>query len=308
MEKLVNRLSKIGLFSLCQFIIAGCDTFICSLEVTKGTGSGEYSLTEIVSITADEPPHNYAFDQWIGTNVDCIADVTEPETTIVMPAGYIQIEATYRLVACTMVVEYGTGSGTYAPNQTVEISATAPVSGYEFDRWVGDVGGIANVNQATTTIVVNQADIIIGATYKAKATPPPSSPTTPTQIPYGTSTAFVPGNKTKDGGSTVYTYISGMDVRLLANDGSKISCINGWYFISASIIKSTGAFTVARSANGDAVVTGHDFTSPSSGLHYQFAGWTVHSSSSPLVRSNPLVIANAELHNTLRGYWATVRD
>jgi len=302
----VKKYSVVGFFSLCLLFFVGCDKFGDNLVVINGGGGGPHALVETVAISADTPDFGYAFDKWVG-DVANIADATAPDTTLVMPAGDAQVEATYKLVSCYLEVWNGSGGGTFSPLQTVPIKASPPPSGSVFDRWVGEVSGIANVTAQDTTITVNQARIRIEASYKAggaSVTPPP--PSTP-QIPFGTSTAFVSGNKSADGGSTVYVMIGGMDVRLLANDGSKIACQTGWYFISGSIIKKEGAFSVTRLANGDAVVTGRDFTSPNTGLHYQFAGWTVHSSANPLVRQNPMAVASGELHSTLRGYWATVK-
>ena len=203
--------------------------------------------------------------------------------------------------SCTLTVKNGSGSGSYAMMQVVSIAANAPAAGQTFNTWVGDVDGIADVGQSNTTIEIKQENVSIEATYTG-------SGSSTSQIPFGTSTAFVSGNKSADGGSEHYGDIDGMGVRLLANDGSKIDCANGYYFISKSLIDGTGAFNVKRLANGDAVISAHDFTSPSSRLHYQFAGWTVHASGGSVVKENPLILPEDEITGTLRGYWATVAN
>jgi peptide/nickel transport system substrate-binding protein len=48
----------------------------------------------------------------------------------------------------------GTGSFTYDEGEVVDIVAEAE-EGYHFDNWIGDVGTVANVNNATTTIIMS---------------------------------------------------------------------------------------------------------------------------------------------------------
>ncbi|MAH39596.1 MAG: hypothetical protein CL873_03575, partial [Dehalococcoidales bacterium] len=43
-----------------------------------------------------------------------------------------------------------TGAGTYDEGTAVPITAT-PASGWEFVNWTGDIGGIGNINLASTT-------------------------------------------------------------------------------------------------------------------------------------------------------------
>ena len=46
------------------------------------------------------------------------------------------------------------GTSTYDAGTVVDVVAT-PGAGYRFDEWTGDVGAIADVNAATTTITMN---------------------------------------------------------------------------------------------------------------------------------------------------------
>jgi ribosomal protein L21E len=52
------------------------------------------------------------------------------------------------------VTEPGEGTFTVDSDRVVDLVAV-PTSGYQFDRWTGDVGNIANVNGASTTITMN---------------------------------------------------------------------------------------------------------------------------------------------------------
>jgi formylglycine-generating enzyme required for sulfatase activity len=65
-----------------------------------------------------------------------------------------------------MFVNNGSGDGYYTNNASVSITADAPVSHYEFDRWIGDTNTVANVLSASTTLTVPNDNITLTATYK----------------------------------------------------------------------------------------------------------------------------------------------
>jgi len=111
--------------------------------------------------------------------------------------------------------------------------------------------------------------------------------------------AFVAGNKAADHGQDVFGYVNGMDIRCLANDGSKVPCVSGYYFISASMLRQVGALTWSGNT-----VTASNFTSPRSGKKYRWMGWTIGRSATPLVTTNPLTLSS--FSGTLRSYWSTV--
>lgn len=114
------------------------------------------------------------------------------------------------------------------------------------------------------------------------------------------SGAFVAGNKATDHGREIFAYVNGMDIRCLANDGSRVpGCIDGYYFISTTMLNQVGALTW----NGN-TFTASNFTSPWSGKKYRWMGWTIAKSATPLVTTNPLTLSS--FTGTLRSYWATV--
>ncbi len=61
----------------------------------------------------------------------------------------------------------GTGGGTYNYNDVVNIYADAPDPNMQFNVWTGDTSGIANVNDANTTITMPASNADITATYEA---------------------------------------------------------------------------------------------------------------------------------------------
>jgi len=134
------------------------------LTVNSGTGDGYYAENTIVNISADTPPTNQQFDEWVGDTSE-IADVSDPTTTITIPAGDAEVTATYTDITYTLTVNKGSGDGSYAYSTVVDITADAPASGTQFDEWVGDTAGIADMTDATTTITMPAAAAEITATY-----------------------------------------------------------------------------------------------------------------------------------------------
>jgi len=59
----------------------------------------------------------------------------------------------------------GSGDGEYSPSQVVDIDADSAASGMFFDKWVGDTGGIADVNDPSTTLTMPANNQEITATY-----------------------------------------------------------------------------------------------------------------------------------------------
>ena len=137
------------------------------LTVTNGTGSGSHPAGSTVNISANAPASGKVFDIWSG-NITGIANINNASTTITMPASNASITATYKdaPTTFTLTVISGTGSGSYAQGTIVSITANVPASGKLFDKWTGSITGIANVNNASTTITMPASNTSITATYK----------------------------------------------------------------------------------------------------------------------------------------------
>ncbi|MGB5924807.1 MAG: hypothetical protein WBH01_01755 [Dehalococcoidia bacterium] len=108
------------------------------------------------------PASGYRFVKWTGS-ADTIANVNAASTAITMnddysiTASFEETEATYYTL--TMAVAGGgstspaAGQRTYAAGTVVYITAS-PASGYQFDRWTGDVDTVDNRYAASTTITI----------------------------------------------------------------------------------------------------------------------------------------------------------
>jgi hypothetical protein len=126
---------------------------------TPGEGVFSYDEGMIVDLVAT-PDAGYRFVDWTG-DVGNVADVHAAATTITMNGDYsitANFVATYDLTTSSTeggsVTEPGENTFTYDEGTVVDLIAT-PGEGYRFVEWTGDVGTIADVNAATTTITMD---------------------------------------------------------------------------------------------------------------------------------------------------------
>jgi len=124
-----------------------------------GEGVFTYDEATLVSLVAS-PASGYRFVNWTG-DVDTIANVNAASTTITMNDNYsitanfiAQYELTIGSTDSGEVTTPGEGVFTYGAGTVVDLVAEAE-EGYRFVSWTGDVGTIANVKFASTTITMN---------------------------------------------------------------------------------------------------------------------------------------------------------
>jgi hypothetical protein len=139
-------------------------------------GEGVFSCDMCVAvILVATPSSGYRFVNWTG-DVDTIADVNAASTTITLNGDYsitanfeaIRASSQYRLyissVGCGFVNTPGEGFFYYNEGTVVELVANV-VGDNLFVKWSGDVSTIADVEDATTTITMND-DYSITASFK----------------------------------------------------------------------------------------------------------------------------------------------
>ena len=150
---------------------------------TPAEGVFSYDEGAVVDLVAT-PDAGYRFVNWIG-DVSTIADVYAAETTITMNGDYSiiaefvkQYDLTISSTEGGSVTEPGEEVFTYDEGTVVDLVAEAD-EGYRFVEWTGDVGTIADVYAAETTITMN-GDYSITATFE-EIPPPPVYPTVTTQ-------------------------------------------------------------------------------------------------------------------------------
>jgi len=148
-----------------------------------GEGVFTYDDGTIVDLVA-EAEESYRFVEWTG-DVGTIADVYDATTTITMYGDYSitaefvkQYDLTISSTAGGSVITPGEGVFTYDEGKVVDLVAEAEED-YQFDEWTGDVGTIADIHDAETTITM-YGNYSITANFE-EVPPSPVYPTVTTQ-------------------------------------------------------------------------------------------------------------------------------
>jgi hypothetical protein len=297
---------RIGLFLLVLALVVGTmgcvgeasqtakyDLTIASGEggsvTVPGEGTFECDSGRVVDLVA-VPASGYQFDRW-GGDVGTIANVNAASTTITMNGNY-SITATFEetegaYYALTVGVTGGgstspaAGQHTYGAGAVISISAT-PASGYHFVNWTGNVGTIANVNAASTTITMNDDYSIIANFEETEGT-------------YYTLTLAVIGSGSTSPAMGQHTYAAGTVVPIIATPAA------GQYFVNwtgnvgtianvnaasttitmAGNYSITANFEVAAPYTLTMAVAGAGSTSPAVGQHTYTAGTSVPITATP---------------------------
>ena len=145
---------------------------VYDVAVTSGTAnptSGIIGTT--ITVTADTAAEGKAFDKWVCNSEPTVtfADETAATTTFTMPAGDVEVEATYKAAVYEVTVTGGKATPTSgSKGDTITVTADAPAEGKVFDHWtsVPEVT-FADVAKAETTFTMPASDVAVTATYKA---------------------------------------------------------------------------------------------------------------------------------------------
>jgi len=180
---------------------------------TPGQGTFGYGSGMVVNLVAT-PASGYRFVNWTG-NVGTVANVTAASTTITMNGNYVitanfavippgQNSLTISSTAGGSVTTPGPGTFTYGPGTVVNLVAAA-AGGYRFISWTGNVGTVANVTAASTTITMN-GNYSITANFVV--IPP---------IQYSLTISSTAGGSVTTPGQGTFTYNAGTVVNLVAS-------------------------------------------------------------------------------------------
>ena len=112
-----------------------------SVTVIGGTGSGKYAVGASVTVKVTVPTGK-TFASWTFRGVVLnTAQITQEEITFTMPENDVVLTALFKDINYDITVTDGTPSATKAIYQAeVTVTANAPATGKEFDKWV--VAGI----------------------------------------------------------------------------------------------------------------------------------------------------------------------
>jgi uncharacterized repeat protein (TIGR02543 family) len=269
---------------------------------TPTEGTFMYDAGMVVSLTAS-PASGYQFVNWTG-DVSTIADINASSTTITINGDY-SVTANFEQIPpeqLGLTISSTAGGSVTVPGEgsfscdvgVVVILVAIPASGYEFVNWSGDVGTIANVNAAITTITMNdnysitanfeeiaEYDILIASTTGGSVITPGEGTFTCDE---GTVVSLVAAPAT---GYQFDNWTGDVSTIANVNIASTTITMNGDYSITANfeaVPASQHSLTVSSTTGGSVIVPGEGtFTcdegtvvslvaAPATG--YQFDSWT----------------------------------
>jgi len=214
-------------------------------STSPAVGQHSYAAGTVVAIIAT-PAGGHQFVNWTG-NVGTIADENAASTTITMNSNY-SITANFETIppgqysltissgAGGSVTTPGEGTFIYGSGTVVNLVAT-PSGSYEFVNWTGNVGTIANVNAASTTITMNDNYSI---TANLDAGPP---------VPYNLIISSSAGGSVTAPGEGTFGYGSGTVVNLVATPASGYQFVNWTGNVGTIANVNAASTTITMSGN-----------------------------------------------------------
>jgi len=216
-----------------------------------GEGTSTYYDGTVVDLVATANS-GYYFINWTG-DVGTIANVNAPTTTVTMNDNY-SVTANFEQippgkVAITTSSTAGgsvttPGEGAFLCNVGTALSLVAEAEeGYRFVNWTGDVGTIADVNAASTTITMN-SDYSITANFVRIVTK------------YDLTISSTDGGSVIVPGEGTFTFDEGTVVSLVAETAG--TC---WLFVDwtgdVGTVADVNAAATTIMMNGDYTITAH---------------------------------------------------
>ena len=200
--------------------------------VTVVDGNGETvtkhksgtSVTVTVTI-----PTGKSFKKWVYEGVTIpMEDVMKQEITFTMPEKDVKLTALFEDIIYNITVTDGTSSVPTAKYQAeITVTANAPATGKEFDKWTCETAGVTiefkSATSSTTTFVMPTANIEIKAHFRAVD----SKPSVEIKV---------------EGGTGAGTYTQGESVTVTAEDKDGKVFI-GWKDESGKIVSTNKSYT-----------------------------------------------------------------
>jgi hypothetical protein len=226
-----------------------CDLTISSSGggsvIIPGEGTFPYDEGTVVDLVA-EAEEGYHFINWTG-DVSTVANISATTTTITMNDNY-SITANFEEIplgqfGLTISSTSGgsvtvPGEGTFAYDEGTVVNLVAsPASGYDFLKWGGDVGTIANVNSPSTTIAMH-GDYSISADFVRQ---------------YNLTISSTTGGSVTTPGEGTFIYNAGTVVNLVAAASSCYDFLN--WTGSVGTIANVNAASTTITMNGDYSIT-----------------------------------------------------
>jgi len=140
---------------------------IYTVTVSGGTGGGTYAVGATVNITAGTVPAGQRFKNWTTTsNGVRFVDATSLSTSFTMPENAVTVTANFEAIYM-VTVSGGTGSGRYAADEIVRITAGTAPAGQMFKNWTTESSGVSfgNANSASTSFTMPGNEVKVTAVF-----------------------------------------------------------------------------------------------------------------------------------------------
>lgn len=209
-----------------------------SVTVVGGTGGGKYAVGASVTVKVTVPTGK-TFASWKFRGVVLnTAQITQQEITFTMPENGVVLTALFNDINYDITVTDGTPSATTAIYQAeVTVTANAPATGKEFDKWV--VSGITlsdeDLAKSTVTFRMPASNVTMEAHFRDVG----DAPSIEIKV---------------EGGTGGGTYKQGDEVTVMAEDKEGKEFV-GWQDASGKIVSTDKeyTFTVAEGTTLTAV-------------------------------------------------------
>lgn len=246
--------------------IWGPKTWITWIE--NGTPDGiQLPKNATITITANPPEKGKEFDKWVpnaSSNVK-FEDEKSEVTKMTVLGGNVTVRATYKDKETPGALKYdlnvinGQGTGKYAINKTVEITANPAPEGKEFDKWVvvEDTVAVADITKPKTTLTTKGVDAWVVATYKDIGSVAVDH--TLTVVNGSISGSSNPGKFKRNEEVTLYSKeIKNFD-KWVVTSGSVVAILPNENALNVTIITSDEDTTIEATRKSDASVHTHTY-------------------------------------------------
>lgn len=207
-----------------------------NLTVIGGTGEGVFIQGASVTITANAPATGKRFSGWTIDGISGL-DTTKTSLTFNMPANAVTATANYEDIEYTITVNGGKADKTKAKyGESVTITANAPATGKEFDKWV--VTGITlsdeDLAKSTVTFEMPASNVTMEAHFRDIE----EAPSIEIKV---------------EGGTGAGTYKEGDSVTVTANEPAEGKVFKCWKDESGKIVSTNKSYTFT--VNGETTLT-----------------------------------------------------
>ena len=220
-----------------------------------------------ITITANPPEKGKEFDKWVpnaSSNVK-FEDEKSEVTKMTVLGGNVTVRATYKDKEIPGVPKYdlyvinGQGSGQYAYNRKVDITADPAPAGKTFDKWVvvDETVTVDNINNSKTTLTTKGVEGWVVATYKDIGSV--AVDRTLTVVNGGIQGNSNPGKFKRNEEVTLYAKEFKNFDKWVVTSGSVVAILPNENALNVTIITSDEDTTIEATRKSDASVHTHTY-------------------------------------------------